>query len=206
MTIRPAAPGDAPTILRFIRELAQYEREPGAVLATEADLLRDGWGLAADGVTPLTPAPPARFTALIAEYEHRAAGFALYFITYSTWMGHHGIQLEDIYVTPEMRGLGIGRALLTRLAQIAVAEGCPRWSGMCCSGTSRRSPYIVASARRCSPNGASCGSRVKPCTSSRSKGRFECAASEARRGLGNEQAAAPAIFRLLLGVSPNNVF
>jgi GNAT superfamily N-acetyltransferase len=112
--IRPATPADIPTILRFIYELATYEREPDAVVATEADLLRDGWG-----ATP-------RFNALIADYESKPAGFALYFTSYSTWRGHHGIRLEDLYVTPSLRGKGIGKALLARLARIAVDEGCPR--------------------------------------------------------------------------------
>jgi len=116
--IRQATPQDVPTILNFIRELADYEREPNAVLATEADLLRDGWG----------PAP--RFAALIAEYDSVAAGFALYFTTYSTWRGHHGIWLEDLYVTPTLRSHGIGKALLARVARIAADQGCPRleWS------------------------------------------------------------------------------
>jgi GNAT superfamily N-acetyltransferase len=114
MLIRPATPADVPTILRFIRELALYEREPDAVVATEADLLRDGWS------------PTPRFTALIAELDGAPAGFALYFTSYSTWLGHHGIRLEDLYVTPSLRGKGIGKALLARIAQIAVAEGCPR--------------------------------------------------------------------------------
>ena len=114
MHIRPATPADVPTILRFIRELALYEREPDAVVATEADLLRDGFG------------PTPRFTALIAELDGAPAGFALYFTSYSTWRGHHGIRLEDLYVTPALRGKGIGKALLARIAQIAVAEGCPR--------------------------------------------------------------------------------
>jgi len=114
LNIRPAMPHDAATILGFIRELATYEREPDAVFATEADLLRDGWG------------EPARFTALIAEYDGAPAGFALYFTTYSTWRGHHGIRLEDLYVTPALRGHGIGKALLARLARIAVDQGCPR--------------------------------------------------------------------------------
>jgi len=114
MTIRPATPSDVPTILRFIHELALYEREPDAVLATEADLLRDGFG------------PTPRFWALIAEHQGEAAGFALYFTSYSTWRGHHGIRLEDLYVTPSLRGQGIGKALLARLAQIAVEQGCPR--------------------------------------------------------------------------------
>jgi GNAT superfamily N-acetyltransferase len=112
--IRPATHEDAPTILNFIRELAAYEREPYAVVTTEADLLRDGWG------------EPARFTAFIAEYDGVAVGFALYFTTYSTWRGHHGMRLEDIYVTPALRGHGIGKALLARLARIAVEEGCSR--------------------------------------------------------------------------------
>ena len=114
LQLRPATPADVPVILNFIRELAAYEREPDAVLATEADLLRDGWG------------PTPRFTAIIADYEGAPAGFALYFTSYSTWRGHYGIRLEDLYVTPSLRGKGIGRALLTRLAQIAVEQGCPR--------------------------------------------------------------------------------
>jgi GNAT superfamily N-acetyltransferase len=126
LKIRPATPADVPTILRFIRELAEYEREPDAVVATEVDLLRDGWGLAADGVTPLDPMQPARFTAVIADFDGEAAGFALYFDSYSTWVGHHGIRLEDLYVTPAMRGKGIGRALLAHLARVAVEQGCSR--------------------------------------------------------------------------------
>ncbi len=106
LTIRLATPADVPTILTFIRELADYEREPDAVLTTEADLLRDGWG------------PTPRFTALIADYNGTPAGFALYFTTYSTWRGHHGIRLEDLYVTPPLRGHGIGKALLARLASL----------------------------------------------------------------------------------------
>jgi GNAT superfamily N-acetyltransferase len=129
LNIRPATPADVPTMLRFIHELATYEREPDAVIATEADLLRDGFSLAPDG-TPLDT--PARFRALIADYGESPemplapAGFALFFTSYSTWLGHHGIRLEDLYVTPSLRGKGIGRALLTRLGQIAVDEGCPR--------------------------------------------------------------------------------
>ena len=114
LTIRPALPGDAVQILTFIRELALYEREPDAVHATVPDLLRDGWG------------PEKRFDCLMAEVDGAPAGFALYFHNYSTWRGHAGIHLEDIYVTPSLRGKGIGRALITRVAAIAVEEGCPR--------------------------------------------------------------------------------
>ncbi len=112
--IRAATPADIPVILRFIHELAEYEREPDAVLATEADLLRDGFGAA------------PRFRCVVAEEDGTPAGFALFFSSYSTWRGHHGIRLEDLYVTPAFRGKGIGRALLAHLARIAVDEGCPR--------------------------------------------------------------------------------
>jgi GNAT superfamily N-acetyltransferase len=118
LKIRPATPDDIPHILAFIRELAEYEREPDAVVATEADLLRDGF------------TEPRRFHCLIAEWNAKAAGFALYFYSYSTWQGRAGIYLEDLFVRPELRGKGIGKALLTRVAAIAVAEGLPRfeWS------------------------------------------------------------------------------
>ena len=122
LNLRPATPADVPQILAFIRDLAAYEREPDAVQATEADLLRDGFG------------ETKRFDCIIAELTGvnttTAAGFALYFHNYSTWRGHAGIYLEDLYVSPEHRGKGIGKALLTRVAAIAVAEGCPRleWS------------------------------------------------------------------------------
>jgi len=118
LTLRPATASDVPHILAFIRELAAYEREPDAVLATEADLLRDGFS------------EPRRFHSLMAEWNAAPAGFALYFHSYSTWEGRAGIYLEDLFVRPEFRGKGVGKALLTKVAAIAVAEGCARfeWS------------------------------------------------------------------------------
>jgi GNAT superfamily N-acetyltransferase len=113
-TIRTAIPSDLPQILAFIRALAAYEREPDAVQATEEDLLRDGFG------------PHPFFACLIAEHEGRPAGFALYFFNYSTWVGRPGIYLEDLFVFPELRGLGIGKALLQRVAAIALERGCRR--------------------------------------------------------------------------------
>ncbi len=114
ITIRPATPADVSLILAFIRALASYEREPDAVTATEADLLRDGFG-----------ANPFYFC-LIAEYDGAPAGFALYFFNYSTWLGRPGLYLEDLFVHPEFRGHGIGKALLQRVAAIAVENQCPR--------------------------------------------------------------------------------
>ena len=114
LNIRLATPQDVPLMLRLIHALAEFEREPEAVVATATDLHRDGFG------------PVPRFHCLIAEWQGEPAGFALYFLNYSTWRGHHGIRLEDLYVTPALRGKGIGKALLVRLAQIAVEQGCPR--------------------------------------------------------------------------------
>jgi GNAT superfamily N-acetyltransferase len=113
-TIRAAVPEDVPLILNFIRALAAFEREPDAVTATEADLLRDGFG-----------ANPY-YHCLIAEYDCKPAGFAFYFFNYSTWTGRPGLYLEDLFVNPEFRGLGIGKALLARVAAIAVEKNCPR--------------------------------------------------------------------------------
>ena len=113
-TIRPATRGDIPRILDFIRALAAYEREPQAVTATEADLERDGFW------------PNPFYFCLFAEHDGQAAGFALFFFSYSTWLGRPGLYLEDIFVEPELRGRGIGKALLERVAAIAVEKGCPR--------------------------------------------------------------------------------
>jgi GNAT superfamily N-acetyltransferase len=114
ITIRPATPADVGQILEFIRALAVYEREPDAVKATEADLLEHGFG------------ESPYYSCLIAQSDGVAAGFALFFYDYSTWLGKPGLYLEDLFVFPEHRGLGIGKALLQRLAQIAVERGCAR--------------------------------------------------------------------------------
>ncbi|MFL0414798.1 GNAT family N-acetyltransferase [uncultured Sphingomonas sp.] len=114
VTIRPATPDDAATMLRFIRELAAYEREPDAVETTEP-MLRDA----------LFGASPAA-EALIAERDGESIGFALFFHTFSTWTGRRGLWLEDLYVTPEARGSGAGAALLRALAGLALDRGCPR--------------------------------------------------------------------------------
>jgi len=114
LNIRPATPADIPEILAFIRELADYEREPAAAVATADDLFRDGF------------TEPRRFHCLIGDFEGAPAGFALYFYNYSTWRGHAGIYLEDLFVRPQYRGKGVGKALLSSVAAAAVTEGCPR--------------------------------------------------------------------------------
>jgi GNAT superfamily N-acetyltransferase len=112
LSIREATRADVPLILNFVRALAEYERAPNKVVATEKDFLRDGFG------------PNPKFRCIIAEWDHRPAGLALFFYNYSTWRGHAGLYLEDLFVVPEMRGKGIGKALLRQVAQVAVREDC----------------------------------------------------------------------------------
>lgn len=116
--IEPATERDIPLILSFIKELADYERLGHQVTATEADLLAHLFG----------PGPIAH--AAIAYVGAEAAGFALYFFSFSTFLARPGLYLEDLYVRPSWRRRGIGRALLARLAGIAVERGCGRmeWS------------------------------------------------------------------------------
>ncbi len=118
LKIRAATREDVALMLELIRALAVYEREPDAVTATEADILRDGFG------------PSPKFRCVIAEWDGHAAGFAFWFYNYSTWQGRPGLYLEDLFVKPEFRGKGIGKALLLHLAKVAVDEGCGRfeWS------------------------------------------------------------------------------
>ncbi len=115
LRIRNASPNDIPLILQFIRGLAEYERAPEQAVARAEDLRRDGWG------------PQPKFRVVIAEWDNKPAGFALFFYNYSTWQGRPGLFLEDLFVPPEFRGKGIGKALLVHLAQIAVRENCGRF-------------------------------------------------------------------------------
>lgn len=117
LNIRKASVKDVPLILSFIHELAEYEREPSAVRATKEDLIRDGFS-----ATP-------KFRVIIADWDSEPAGMAFFFQNYSTWQGKHGLFLEDLFVRPQFRRKGIGKALMVRLAQIAIAENCygMRW-------------------------------------------------------------------------------
>ncbi len=112
LAIRAAAPGDEALILRFIRELADYEKLLHEVKADEAMLTAWLFG------------PSPRASCDIAEWDGRPVGFALWFYNFSTFAGRPGIYLEDLYVEPQARGRGAGKALLAHLAKRAVAEGC----------------------------------------------------------------------------------
>ena len=112
--IRPATERDVPVILNLIRELAEYEREPDAVVATEEGLREVLFG-----------AKPSA-EVLLALEEGAPVGFAVYFYNFSTWLGRPGLYLEDLFVRPAARGKGYGRALLVELAKIAQERGCGR--------------------------------------------------------------------------------
>lgn len=114
-SIRSARPADVSDILAMVRELADYERALHEVVATEQQLTE-----------ALFSAHPALF-GLVAELDDGSlAGFALYFRNFSTWLGRHGIYLEDLYVRPQYRGDGLGRALLAELAHLCVEQGYGR--------------------------------------------------------------------------------
>ena len=115
ISIRPATSADVPLIIRFIRELADYEKAPEEAVATEQQLEQ---ALFCDS---------PRVYSVICEVDGNPAGFALYFYNFSTWLGRHGLFLEDLYVTPDQRGAGAGKALLKHLARLAVQEGCGRF-------------------------------------------------------------------------------
>ncbi|PXX42650.1 GNAT family N-acetyltransferase [Undibacterium pigrum] len=118
ITIRPALPDDAALIHAYITELAIYERAEHEVIASVDDVRQSLF--AADS--------PAR--GLICAIDGQPVGYAIYFLSYSTWLGRKGMYLEDLYISPSHRGSGAGKALLRHLAQVAVESGCGRleWS------------------------------------------------------------------------------
>jgi diamine N-acetyltransferase len=115
LTLRPAVSSDAALIVSYIRELAEFEREPEKAVATDADIVRYAFG-----DHPLV-------WVTMAEWDGEPAGFALWFLNFSTWEGKPGIYLEDLFVRPRFRGNGIGKALLKHLAAIAAKEGWTRF-------------------------------------------------------------------------------
>ena len=114
LTIRPATVADVPIILELIKALATYERAPDEVVATE------------QGLTEVLFDEKPAAEVLLAFENDRAVGFAVFFHNFSTWLGKPGLYLEDLFVRPEDRGKGYGRALLVRLARIARDRGCGR--------------------------------------------------------------------------------
>ncbi len=118
LQIRAAVAADTPLILKFIRALARYEKLEHEVIATEDSLAHSLFG------------PQAGAEVVIAEWQGQAAGFALFFHNYSTFLARRGIYLEDLFVMPEFRGKGIGKNLLQYLAALAVERQCGRldWS------------------------------------------------------------------------------
>ena len=115
LNIRPVTEVDIPLVLEFIRDIAEYERLSDQVVADEAILRESFFGAR------------AKAEGLIAERAGEPAAFAIYFENFSTFTGRPGLYLEDLFVKPAWRQHGIGRALLVRLAQIAVERGCPRF-------------------------------------------------------------------------------
>ena len=118
IVIRPAVREDTGRILAFIRELAEYEKLAHEAVADEAGLARQLFG------------PTPRAEVLIAEVDGEAAGFALFFHNFSTFVGKPGLYLEDLFVRPQHRGLGLGKRLMARLARLALERDCGRfeWS------------------------------------------------------------------------------
>src|SRR5215470_8824864 len=110
LSIRAATIADVPLLRKLIQELADYEQQSQEVFITEDELRRDGFG------------PYPKFCAIIAEQDGQPAGFAFFFVSYSTWTGA-GLFLEDLFVREKFRSLGVGKALLIQLAEIAQKEG-----------------------------------------------------------------------------------
>jgi len=118
ITLRPARPEDATAIYAMIYELAVYEKAPEAVVTTPDEIRETLFN------------PGSKTEALICESEGKPIGYAVFFTSYSTWLGRNGIYMEDLYITPDYRGNGAGKALLKHIAQCAVERQCGRleWS------------------------------------------------------------------------------
>ncbi|MDQ1659858.1 MAG: hypothetical protein QOD41_4941 [Cryptosporangiaceae bacterium] len=115
MTIRPIQPGDVSAVVRMVHDLAEYERAPDQCTLTDSQLTDALFGPS-----------PALYGHVAEDGAGGVAGFALWFLNFSTWRGEHGIYLEDFYIRPEVRGTGLGRSLLATLAAIATERGYAR--------------------------------------------------------------------------------
>jgi GNAT superfamily N-acetyltransferase len=114
LELRSATPGDAHLVLKFIRDLGEYEKLSHEIEASEADIARDLFG------------PSPKVFCELAFWGEEPSGFALWYYTYSTFQGRHGIWLEDLFVEPRVRGKGIGKSLLVQLARRCVRENLGR--------------------------------------------------------------------------------
>ena len=113
--MREATVEDSSLILRFVTELAIYEKAEHEVKASQSDIQESLFG------------PDSKTKAVICSINNEAVGFAVYFFNYSTWLGKHGLYLEDLYVSSECRGSGAGKAMLKHLAKIALSKNCGRF-------------------------------------------------------------------------------
>lgn len=119
MIIRDAVPGDVPIIYKFIMDLAIYEKAEDEVVATEEEIHNSLFNC------------EIPTNCLICEEDGIPVGFAIYFFSYSTWLGKHGVYLEDLYVDPKVRGKGYGKTLIKSVAKIAYDKGCERFEWSC---------------------------------------------------------------------------
>jgi GNAT superfamily N-acetyltransferase len=139
--IRPANTADAALILRFITELAVYEKAEHEVVATAKDIEASLFSANSSAKS------------LICEMNGEPIGFCVYFFSYSTWLGKQGLYLEDLYISPTSRGSGAGKQMLRHLARIACEPAAAASSGACLTGTSRPSASMNRSARAHKANG-----------------------------------------------------
>ena len=144
--IRPARPDEAPLVLDLVRGLARYEK-----LEHEVEATADGIAAALFGSAP-------RVFCDLAEADGEVAGFAMWFYTFSTFVGRPGIYLEDLFVRPEFRGRGLGKGLIVNLADAARKKISAGWSGRCLIGTSPPSNSTARRARASSTAGRRAGS------------------------------------------------
>ena len=149
--IRPATPADIPAIYQLVRDLASYEKALANVTGSEAELRQ-----------ALLAEPPAVF-AHVAEHDGQVGGFALWYLSFSTWTASHGIYLEDLYVRPELAGSAWAGRCWPGWPGSASPAATRGWSGPCSTGTPRPAASTPRWARPRCPNGSSTGCPARPC-------------------------------------------
>jgi GNAT superfamily N-acetyltransferase len=142
ISVREATPEDVAQMHQMINELAEYEKAPDEVIATELDLMKALFGrdfssveydqhdsISSSGIANTPHGQPALYAFVIEDPEdaEQLAGMAIWFLNYSTWDGTHGVYLEDLYVRPQYRGQGMGKALMKRLAQVCIDNDYSRF-------------------------------------------------------------------------------